>query len=49
MLLAKLAETIAGPCFYWGIAIADAVRVAAQMALGGIHGHSLEADDDWRD
>lgn len=49
MLVAKLAEMIAGPCFYWGIAIADAIRVAAQMAVGGIHGDALEADEDGRD
>jgi len=49
MLVATLAERIAGPCFYWGIAIADAIRVAAQMVAGGIHGDALEADEDRRD
>jgi hypothetical protein len=49
MLVAKLAEMIVGPCFYWGIAIADAIRVAAQMAVGGIHGAALGVDEDSRD
>ena len=49
MLLAYLAEKVAGPCFYWGIAIADAIRVAALMVTGGIHGDVLGANKDHRD
>ena len=46
MWIVYAAEKLAGPCFYWGIAIADAIRVAAQMAIVGIHGGALGADDD---
>ncbi len=46
MWIAYAAERLAGPCFYWGIAILDAIRVAALMVVGGINGEAYPGKDD---